>query len=175
MSLANSPAVVALVTAISTLSASALTGLISLRVQRRQLDHQAAITSAEHELQMRTSRRDERKKVYSDFITQAVRVANASLAMTRPGATDPEVFSQAQTTAESHLTELWPMVALVHILSPHHVAELADAVPLALRREMAAARAHPGGSPSAIRSVSEARQQATRAFAAAVREVIEEP
>ncbi|MFF4212873.1 hypothetical protein ACFYZE_26655 [Streptomyces sp. NPDC001796] len=146
---------------------------MSLRVQNRQWERQAAVAAEERAERLRESRRDERKVAYSEFITQAVRTANANLAMCRSDASDPAVFEQARAEARAHLAELWPMLALVNILGPAHIAALADEVPRALRREMKAAEEHPGGPLSAIRSLSDPRQQAQRAFADSARSLME--
>ncbi|MEU9118310.1 hypothetical protein AB0C96_00350 [Streptomyces sp. NPDC048506] len=173
MSLLNSPTMVAAVTAASTLVASALTGWITLRAQRRQLGQQAALAAEERAEQLKESRREERKAAYSEFITQAVRTADSSLAMCRADAGDPAVFERVRAEARAHLAELWPMLALVNILGPEDIAALADRVPHALQREMRAAERHPGGPLSAISDHSDARQQAQRAFASAVRALME--
>lgn len=169
----NSPAAAALVAALATLGGAALTGWMGLRLQNRQSERQAAIAAEERAELLRESRREERKLAYSEFITQAVRTANASLAMCRSDAADPTVFDHARAEAQAHLAELWPMLALVNILGPTDIAALADKVPLALQREMRAAERHPGGPLSAIGNLSDARQQAQRAFAVRARMIME--
>jgi hypothetical protein len=165
---------VAAVTALSTLAASALTGWISLRVQRHQLDRQAALAAAERAAQLRESRREERKLAYSEFITQAVRTADANLAMCRTEASDPAVFEEARAVAKVRLAELWPMLALVNMLGPERIATLADKVPLALRAELHLAEKHPGGPPRVLYDTSAIRIQAQREFASTARALIEE-
>ncbi|MET7850451.1 hypothetical protein ABZT48_19955 [Streptomyces avermitilis] len=174
MSILNSPTMVAAVTALSTLFASALTGWISLRVQRHQLDRQAALAAAERATQLREGRREERKLAYSEFITQAVRTADANLAMCRPEASDPAVFEEVHSAAKARLAELWPMLALVNMLGPQPIAAMADKVPLALRTELDVAKQHPGGPPSVLYRASAKRIRAQREFASSARALIEE-
>lgn len=145
MSFFNSQAMAALVAALATLGGAALTGWLGLRLQNRQSERQAATVAAERAELLRESRREERKVAYTEFITQAVRTANANLAMCRSDASDPTVFEPARAEARAYLAELWPMLALVNILGPASIAELADEVPLTLQREARAAEQYPGG------------------------------
>ncbi|MFD7681137.1 hypothetical protein [Streptomyces sp. NPDC060187] len=168
-------AAVALITGLSALGGSGLTGVISLAMHRRQARHQESMAAIEREAARQDQHRDARKEAYVQFINQAVKTANANADLLSKGARESEeTYDQAQGRSRDAFGELWPRLALVNVEGPDDITELADEVAKSLQAEHTAAiRTREDATyMSSFVAASRTRWQAQRDFTAAARRLM---
>ncbi|MFJ7213189.1 hypothetical protein [Amycolatopsis sp. NPDC098790] len=179
----NPTVAVALVTSLSTLAAAGLTGTISARLTRRQLEHQRVLAREQRAEERADHRRELRREVYQHFVSQvdeAYRVLDAGwFAAPFTGGSHWEGgFAARRALDEANVR--------VQLEGPEEVATQAAEVVRSVGREFREHRrildAHPGATGSAAEldaagrtEVLKARFRTTAEFISSARRELNEP
>lgn len=128
---------VSLITALATLSGGLIAGVISLKVQQRQIEAQHKLSLLEHKEQRDTGRRQVRREAYVQLLTQCDEVIRRfdKCWETRPTATEDSPGRSEYVEAESGRHEFEVALNTVYLEGPQNVSDAAKELGLALALE----------------------------------------